>query len=154
MGKLGIAVVEFQRVDELQVIKGWRRACVTKRNIVSHVTAMVVEPLNAAIQIHQWWEHNPSSLLIMVESGRLVTRWLATTQIIGSQVDDDHSSLVDDVVGEHSDSGADEDDQDLDINLTSAPGVETVCVFPRNSARVVPAGEETELLVALKNDGN
>ncbi|KAL0670110.1 hypothetical protein Bca4012_032814 [Brassica carinata] len=70
-----------------------------------------------------------------------------------SQVDDDHSSLVDDVVGEHSDSGADEDDQDLDINLTSAPGVETVCVFPRNSARVVPAGEETELLVALKNDG-
>lgn len=50
-------------------------------------------------------------------------------------MDDDHSSLVDDVVGEHSDSGADEDDQDLDINLTSAPGVETVCVFPRNSAR-------------------
>ncbi|WZZ24756.1 hypothetical protein YC2023_008157 [Brassica napus] len=44
---------------------------------------MVVEPLNAAIQIHQWWEHNPSSLLIMVESGRLVTRWLATTHIIG-----------------------------------------------------------------------
>ncbi|KAH0929554.1 hypothetical protein HID58_015281 [Brassica napus] len=70
-----------------------------------------------------------------------------------SQADDDHSSLVDDVVGEHSDSGADEDDQDLDINLTSAPGVETVCVFPQNSARVVPAGEETELLVALKNDG-
>lgn len=92
-------------------------------------------------------------------------------------MDDDHSSLVDDVVGEHSDSAADEDDQDLDINLTSAPGVETVCVFPHNSARgntfspvvywdslkiipicfppaaVVPAGEETELLVALKNDG-
>ncbi|KAG2333966.1 hypothetical protein Bca4012_000988 [Brassica carinata] len=88
MGELGIAVVEFQRVDELQdvVIKGWRRACVTKRNRVSPVTAMVVEPLNAAIQIHQWWEHNPSSLLIMVESGRLVTRWLATTHIIWSLV--------------------------------------------------------------------
>ncbi|WZZ01164.1 hypothetical protein YC2023_073492 [Brassica napus] len=65
------------------VIKGWRRACVTKRNRVSPVTAMVVEPLNTAIQIHQWWEHNPSSLLIMAESGRLVvvTRWLATTHI-------------------------------------------------------------------------
>ncbi|CAG7872086.1 unnamed protein product [Brassica rapa] len=46
---------------------------------------MVVEPLNTAIQIHQWWEHNPSSLLIMAESGRLVvvTRWLATTHISG-----------------------------------------------------------------------
>ncbi|RID62234.1 hypothetical protein BRARA_E01321 [Brassica rapa] len=35
------------------VIKGWRRDCVTKRNKFFHVTAMVVEPLNAAIQIHQ-----------------------------------------------------------------------------------------------------
>uniref|UniRef100_A0A1J3E7G8 Translocon-associated protein subunit alpha n=1 Tax=Noccaea caerulescens TaxID=107243 RepID=A0A1J3E7G8_NOCCA len=66
---------------------------------------------------------------------------------------EDHSSLVDDVVGEHSDSGVEEDDQDLDVNLTSAPGVETVCVFPKNSAKLVPAGEETELLVGLKNDG-
>nr|VDC70749.1 unnamed protein product [Brassica rapa] len=32
---------------------------------------MVVEPLNAAIQIHQWWEQNPSSLLIMVKSQQL-----------------------------------------------------------------------------------
>lgn len=95
--------------------------------------------------------------------------------------DDDHSSLVDDVVGESSDSGVEEDDQDLDLNLVSAPGVETVCVFPKNSAKcmcfppfscvylfivayiqrflflivsaVVPAGEETKLLVGLKNDG-
>ncbi|KAG2259347.1 hypothetical protein Bca52824_078641 [Brassica carinata] len=76
-------------------------------------------------------------------------------QVARCQVDaEDHSSIVDDVVGEHSDSGAEEDDQDLDnINLTSAPGVETVSVFPKNSAKVVPAGEETELLVALKNDG-
>ncbi|ESQ46007.1 hypothetical protein EUTSA_v10000294mg [Eutrema salsugineum] len=66
---------------------------------------------------------------------------------------EDHSSLVDDVVGENSDSGVEEDDQDLDVNLTSAPGVETVCVFPKNSAKLVPAGEETELLVGLKNDG-
>ncbi|CAG7866641.1 unnamed protein product [Brassica rapa] len=76
-------------------------------------------------------------------------------QVARCQVDaEDHSSIVDDVVGEHSDSGAEEDDQDLDnINLTSAPGVETVSVFPKNSAKVVPAGEETELLVAIKNDG-
>lgn len=35
------------------VIKGQRRDCVMKRNRVSLVTAMVVEPFDAAIQIHQ-----------------------------------------------------------------------------------------------------
>ncbi|KAJ4902691.1 Translocon-associated protein subunit alpha [Raphanus sativus] len=74
-------------------------------------------------------------------------------QVARCQVDDDHSSIVDDVVGEHSDSGAEEDDQDLDLNLTSAPGVETVSVFPHNSGRLVIAGEDTELIVALRNDG-
>ncbi|KAK4785597.1 hypothetical protein SAY86_002286 [Trapa natans] len=34
-----------------------------------------------------------------------------------------------------------------------APGVETVCIFPKNGARLVPAGEETELVVGMKNDG-
>ncbi|KAK8582460.1 hypothetical protein V6N13_069237 [Hibiscus sabdariffa] len=34
-----------------------------------------------------------------------------------------------------------------------APGVETVCVFPKNSARLVVAGEETELLVGMENVG-
>ncbi|CAL9233316.1 unnamed protein product [Arabidopsis halleri] len=66
---------------------------------------------------------------------------------------EDHSSLVDDVVGENSDDAVEEDDHDLDINLSSFPGVETVCVFPKNSAKLVPAGEETELLVGLKNEG-
>ncbi|KAH0869720.1 hypothetical protein HID58_076742 [Brassica napus] len=55
------------------VIKGRRRDFVTKRNRVSPVTAMVVEPLSAvsssAVQIHQWWEQNPSSLLFMAETG-------------------------------------------------------------------------------------
>ncbi|KAI6701110.1 hypothetical protein NL676_015434 [Syzygium grande] len=39
---------------------------------------------------------------------------------------------------------------------TSVPlrGVSTVCVFPKNSAKLVPAGEEAELLVGLKNDGD
>ncbi|KAG2703204.1 hypothetical protein I3843_06G119400 [Carya illinoinensis] len=47
-----------------------------------------------------------------------------------------------------------EDAQDFgDENFSPAPGVNTVCVFPKNSARVVSAGEETELLVGMKNDG-
>ncbi|KAF2301978.1 hypothetical protein GH714_031118 [Hevea brasiliensis] len=40
-----------------------------------------------------------------------------------------------------------------DGSFSPAPGVDTVCVFPKNSARLVPAGEDTELLVGLKNDG-
>ena len=56
------------------VIKGRRRrGCDTKRNRVAAVTAMAVEPLSAvsssAIQIHQWWEQSPSSLLLMAETG-------------------------------------------------------------------------------------
>ncbi|KAK7264096.1 hypothetical protein RJT34_31700 [Clitoria ternatea] len=39
-------------------------------------------------------------------------------------------------------------------NFPSAPGTDTVCVFPKNSARLVTAGEETELLVGVKNDGD
>ncbi|KAJ7978572.1 Translocon-associated protein subunit alpha [Quillaja saponaria] len=47
-----------------------------------------------------------------------------------------------------------EDAQDFgDRSYSPAPGVDTVCVFPKNSARIVPAGEETELLVGVKNDG-
>ncbi|CAA7032620.1 unnamed protein product [Microthlaspi erraticum] len=59
------------------VIKGLlprrRREWETKRNRATAVTAMVVEPLSAvsssAIQIHQWWEQNPESLLLMAETG-------------------------------------------------------------------------------------
>ncbi|KAJ4901074.1 cofactor assembly of complex C [Raphanus sativus] len=60
---------------DVVIIKGRRRLrdCVTKRNRVSPVTAMVVEPLSAvsssAVQIHQWWEQNPSSLLLLAETG-------------------------------------------------------------------------------------
>ncbi|KAK4757232.1 hypothetical protein SAY87_007359 [Trapa incisa] len=41
-----------------------------------------------------------------------------------------------------------------DGNFSPAPGVETICVFPKNGARLVPAGEEAELLVGMKNDGD
>ncbi|KAL4616063.1 hypothetical protein ACB092_07G171900 [Castanea dentata] len=47
-----------------------------------------------------------------------------------------------------------EDVQDFgDGSYSPAPGVDTVCVFPKNSARLITAGEETELLVGMKNDG-
>ncbi|WOK95153.1 hypothetical protein Cni_G03860 [Canna indica] len=37
--------------------------------------------------------------------------------------------------------------------LGQAHGVDTVCVFPKNAGRLVAAGEETELLVGLHNEG-
>ncbi|KAI8024499.1 Translocon-associated protein subunit alpha [Camellia lanceoleosa] len=47
-----------------------------------------------------------------------------------------------------------EDVQDFgDGSFSPAPGVETICVFPKNPSRVIAAGEESELLVGLKNEG-
>ncbi|PPR84247.1 hypothetical protein GOBAR_AA36458 [Gossypium barbadense] len=47
-----------------------------------------------------------------------------------------------------------EDVQDFgDPNYSSAPEVKTVCVFPKNSAKLVLAGEQTELLVGMENIG-
>ncbi|XP_077246547.1 translocon-associated protein (TRAP), alpha subunit isoform X2 [Tasmannia lanceolata] len=40
-----------------------------------------------------------------------------------------------------------------DASLSPAPGVDTVCVFPKNPGRLVTAGEETELLVGVSNEG-
>nr|GLL23608.1 translocon-associated protein subunit alpha-like [Ipomoea trifida] len=47
-----------------------------------------------------------------------------------------------------------EDAQDFgEESLSPAPGVDTVCVFPKNPSKSVPAGEESELIVGMKNDG-
>ncbi|KAH6789414.1 Translocon-associated protein alpha subunit [Perilla frutescens var. frutescens] len=47
-----------------------------------------------------------------------------------------------------------EDVQDFGSgSFNPAPGVETVCVFPKNPSKAVVAGEESELLVGIKNDG-
>ncbi|KAK1296400.1 Translocon-associated protein subunit alpha [Acorus calamus] len=47
-----------------------------------------------------------------------------------------------------------DDFQDFgDGTFNPAPGIDTVCVFPKNAARVVTAGEETELLVGVNNEG-
>ncbi|CAN8283747.1 unnamed protein product [Cochlearia groenlandica] len=90
------------------------------------------------------------SLLVLIASSLLLLQ-VARCESYGDE--EDHSSLVDDVVGEHSDSSVDEDVDHVFDNLVSAPGVDTVFVFPHNTNKLVPAGEETELLVALRNDG-
>ncbi|XP_010555241.1 PREDICTED: translocon-associated protein subunit alpha-like [Tarenaya hassleriana] len=68
---------------------------------------------------------------------------------------EDPANTVGDSVEEGGEVGViGDDEQDVaDVVLSSAPGIETVCVFPKNSAKLVSAGEETELLVGLKNDG-
>ncbi|KAK4424093.1 Translocon-associated protein subunit alpha [Sesamum alatum] len=38
-------------------------------------------------------------------------------------------------------------------SFSPAPGVETVCVFPKNPSKSIAAGEESELLVGIKNEG-
>lgn len=56
---------------------------------------------------------------------------------------------------EVSDVGEDESEteQVFGLELTSAPGIETLCVFPNNRAKIIKAGTETEVLVGMKNDG-
>ncbi|KAM1117328.1 hypothetical protein EV1_007818 [Malus domestica] len=47
-----------------------------------------------------------------------------------------------------------EDVQDFgDRSFNLAPGVDTICVFPKNITKTVAAGKKTEILVGLKNDG-
>ncbi|XP_043709378.1 translocon-associated protein subunit alpha-like [Telopea speciosissima] len=41
-----------------------------------------------------------------------------------------------------------------DGSFSPAPGVDTICVFPKNAAKSVPAGEEAELLVGVNNEGD
>ncbi|KAI5426709.1 hypothetical protein KIW84_032224 [Lathyrus oleraceus] len=54
------------------------------------------------------------------------------------------------IVGDETD-----DAQDfVDGGFPSAPGVDTICVFPKNIARLVKGGEEAELLVGLKMMGS
>ncbi|XP_014519106.1 translocon-associated protein subunit alpha [Vigna radiata var. radiata] len=61
-----------------------------------------------------------------------------------------------DNIEESSDIGIVGDDaQDFgDGTFSSAPGIDTISVFPKNSARLITAGEESELLVGVKNDGD
>ncbi|KAI3812159.1 hypothetical protein L1987_16865 [Smallanthus sonchifolius] len=76
-------------------------------------------------------------------------------QVARSQSDsdsEDDAELVAETVEEGSYVG--NDIQDIGVgNFKPAPGVETVCVFPKNSAKSVVAGQETELLIGMKNEG-
>ncbi|KAM6577364.1 hypothetical protein CsatB_029201 [Cannabis sativa] len=66
------------------------------------------------------------------------------------------SSAEDEAASETVDESSDlgivgEDVQDFgDEIFNPAPGIDTVSIFPKNSARVVTAGEETDLLVGVK----
>ncbi|KAM0846382.1 hypothetical protein ACQ4PT_055713 [Festuca glaucescens] len=73
-------------------------------------------------------------------------------QVAGAQSEEDAAMAE---VVENADLGYVGDDTPVsgDAPLSPAPGVETVCVFPKNAGKIVPAGEETELLVGLQNDG-
>ncbi|KAJ0428504.1 putative translocon-associated protein (TRAP), alpha subunit [Helianthus annuus] len=76
-------------------------------------------------------------------------------QVARSQSDPDaeaDAELVAETVEEGSHVG--DDVEDIGIgNYNPAPGVETVSVFPKNFAKLVVAGQETELLIGLKNEG-
>ncbi|KAL9688961.1 hypothetical protein QQ045_033390 [Rhodiola kirilowii] len=41
----------------------------------------------------------------------------------------------------------------IEETFSAAPGIETITVFPKNVGKLVTAGEETELLVGLENNG-
>ncbi|KAM0058963.1 putative translocon-associated protein (TRAP), alpha subunit [Helianthus debilis subsp. tardiflorus] len=76
-------------------------------------------------------------------------------QVARSQSDPDaeaDAELVAETVEEGSHVG--DDVEDIGVgNYNPAPGVETVSVFPKNFAKLVVAGQETELLIGLKNEG-
>ncbi|MFS8031399.1 putative translocon-associated protein (TRAP), alpha subunit [Helianthus anomalus] len=76
-------------------------------------------------------------------------------QVARSQSDPDpeaDAELVAETVEEGS--HVSDDVEDIGVgNYNPAPGVETVSVFPKNFAKLVVAGQETELLIGLKNEG-
>ncbi|XP_076910294.1 translocon-associated protein subunit alpha-like [Bidens hawaiensis] len=96
---------------------------------------------------------------INIRAFSLITLLLSSSffiQVARSQSDSDaeaDAELVAETVkeGEHV---GDDDVHDFGIgSFNPAPGVETLCVFPKNSAKLVVAGQETELLIGLKNEG-
>ncbi|KVI04120.1 Translocon-associated protein (TRAP), alpha subunit [Cynara cardunculus var. scolymus] len=72
------------------------------------------------------------------------------------QDSDADAELVAETVEEGGDLGiVDDDVVDFNAgNYSPAPGVETVCIFPKNLAKTVVAGQETELLIGMKNEGD
>lgn len=71
-----------------------------------------------------------------------------------SDPDSDNAELVAETVEEGAVGNVGDEAQDFGVgNYNPAPGVETVCVFPKNIGKLVVAGQETEVLIGLKNEG-
>ncbi|KAJ6799586.1 translocon-associated protein subunit alpha-like isoform X1 [Iris pallida] len=82
---------------------------------------------------------------------RRLPRCISVFQVVRCQ-SDESDVIAEDEGGELGIVG-DETQEFSDGSFSSAPGIDTICVFPKNSARLVPAGEETELLLGLHNEG-
>ncbi|KAJ3691233.1 hypothetical protein LUZ61_020397 [Rhynchospora tenuis] len=80
---------------------------------------------------------------------------LASPAIQIARCQSDNEVAASEVI-EVTDLGIVADDSDVldDSNLGSGPGISTVCLFPKNPAKLATAGEETELLVGLHNEGD
>lgn len=88
------------------------------------------------------------TLLLLLSSSLLF-------QVARCQSDSEDAELVAETVEEGNLGIVDDEVQDFGIgNYSPAPGVETVCVFPKNAAKTVVAGQETELLIGMKNEGD
>ncbi|KAK9064449.1 hypothetical protein SSX86_015831 [Deinandra increscens subsp. villosa] len=88
------------------------------------------------------------ALLVLISSSFFL-------QVARSQSDSDSDAdaeLVAETVKEGEDVG--DDIHDFGVgSFKPAPGVETLCVFPKNPAKLVVAGQETELLIGMKIEG-
>ncbi|RZC66663.1 hypothetical protein C5167_010353 [Papaver somniferum] len=82
---------------------------------------------------------------------------LASPFLSGVRCQADSEADLDDVVADVIKGHEEAETVDEDIpdfrSWASAPGVDTVCIFPKNFAKLILAGEESEVLVGLKNEG-
>ncbi|KAK7341291.1 hypothetical protein VNO80_24217 [Phaseolus coccineus] len=111
---------------------------------ISHVEIWYqLQPYTTMASIHKFWLFSLALLL------------LASPLLQVARCQSDSDDVVE-TTEESSDIGIVGDDaQDFgDGTFSSAPGIDTISVFPKNSARLITAGEESELLVGVKNDGD
>ncbi|OAY84020.1 Translocon-associated protein subunit alpha [Ananas comosus] len=91
---------------------------------------------------------------IRVFSALFALLLLASPLLPVARCETDEEAAANEVI-EGADLGIVGDDTQVfgDGTFSPAPGVNTVCVFPKNAGKLVPAGEETELLVGVHNEG-
>ncbi|OEL25934.1 Translocon-associated protein subunit alpha [Dichanthelium oligosanthes] len=135
------------KTNQLEIEKAQKEAEVQKV-MEENVTTDSREPLRSDLG-------RPAMAIRVWLSALLLAFLLAAspfTQVARAQSEEDAATAE---VVEGADLGIVGDDTQVssDEPLSPAPGVETVCVFPKNAGKIVPAGEETELLVGLQNEG-